>query len=102
MFRRGTVNSNRYIACYRVSTQRQGRSGLGLEAQRKAVIDRLSGRGELISEYTEIESGRKNERPGLTHALLDCRLHLATLHIADLRRPAPPAPVPSEVHRHGS
>lgn len=80
------MKSNRYVAYYRVSTQRQGRSGLGLEAQRQAVIERLSGRGELISEYTEVESGRRTDRPRLAEALAACRLHRATLIIAKLDR----------------
>lgn len=80
------VNSSQYVAYYRVSTQRQGKSGLGLDAQRKAVKDRLCGRGELISEYTEIESGRRTDRPRLADALAACRLHRATLIIAKLDR----------------
>lgn len=80
------MKPNRYVAYYRVSTQRQGRSGLGLEAQRRAVIERLSGRGELISEYTEVESGRRTDRPRLADALAACRLHRATLIIAKLDR----------------
>lgn len=80
------MKSSRYIAYYRVSTHRQGRSGLGLEAQRQAVIERLRGRGELISEYTEIESGRRTDRPRLAEALAACRLHRATLIIAKLDR----------------
>ncbi|MGB9115156.1 recombinase family protein [Bradyrhizobium sp.] len=80
------MKSNRYIAYYRVSTPRQGKSGLGLEAQRKAVKDRLSGCGELISEYTEVESGGRNDRPKLSEALSACRLHRATLIIAKLDR----------------
>lgn len=80
------MQNGRYIAYYRVSTQRQGRSGLGLEAQRKAVIDRLSGSGQLIAEYTEVESGRRTDRPRLTEALSACRLHRAILIIAKLDR----------------
>ena len=80
------MRSGRYIAYYRVSTQRQGRSGLGLEAQRKAVKDRLYGGGELLSEYTEVESGRRTDRPRLAEALAACRLHRATLIIAKLDR----------------
>ena len=76
----------KYVAYYRVSTQRQGRSGLGLEAQRSAVIDRLCGRGELVAEYTEVESGRRTDRPRLAEALAACRLHRATLIIAKLDR----------------
>ena len=76
----------RYIAYYRVSTQRQGRSGLGLDAQQKAVKDRLAGLAPPIAEYTEIESGRKSDRPKLNEALAACRLHKAILIIAKLDR----------------
>lgn len=86
MFGGVAVQQSRYVGYYRVSTQRQGRSGLGLEAQRRAVIDRLWGRGELIAEYTEIESGRRIDRPRLAEALAACRLHRATLIIAKLDR----------------
>jgi DNA invertase Pin-like site-specific DNA recombinase len=79
--------SGKFIAYYRVSTQRQGRSGLGLDAQRSAVRDYLNG-GEwtLVSEFTEIESGKLNERPELAKALAACRIHGATLVIAKLDR----------------
>ena len=61
-----------YVAYYRVSTDRQGQSGLGLEAQRKAVMDHLNG-GTLLDTFTEVESGRKNDRPELAKALDRCR-----------------------------
>jgi hypothetical protein len=62
-----------YIAYYRVSTSDQGRSGLGLEAQQQAVNVFLHGHRDLIVEsFTEIESGRKNDRPHLAAALDAC------------------------------
>ena|SRR3712207_1661399 len=77
----------RFIAYYRVSTAQQGRSGLGLEAQRQAVADYLNGgRWELLRELTEVESGKRGDRPGLAKALAACRVHRATLVIAKLDR----------------
>jgi DNA invertase Pin-like site-specific DNA recombinase len=56
----------RFIAYYRVSTDKQGKSGLGLDAQRKAVLDYLDGgRWTLLDEFTEIETGKRNDRPEL-------------------------------------
>ena len=79
--------ATRYISYQRVSTARQGRSGLGLDAQREAIRCHLSGAaGELLAEYTEIESGRRSDRPELAKALAACRLHRATLVIAKLDR----------------
>jgi len=52
-----------YVTYLRVSMDRQGKSGLGLEAQRKAVVDHVTGKGEITAEYVEIESGKKNDRP---------------------------------------
>jgi len=75
------------VAYYRVSTDRQGRSGLGLEAQRTAVLDCVQARGlALAGEFTEVESGKRNDRPALLQALNHCRLHRATLVIAKLDR----------------
>jgi DNA invertase Pin-like site-specific DNA recombinase len=76
----------KFIAYYRVSTDRQGRSGLGLEAQQQAVRDFLAGRGALSESFTEIESGRRNNRPELAAALDACRRHKAVLVIAKLDR----------------
>jgi DNA invertase Pin-like site-specific DNA recombinase len=77
----------KFVAYYRVSTARQGSSGLGLEAQRKAVEDYLNGgRWELIDEFVEVESGKRNDRPKLQEALRLARLHGATLVIAKLDR----------------
>jgi DNA invertase Pin-like site-specific DNA recombinase len=77
----------KFIAYYRVSTARQGDSRLGLEAQQKAVRDYLNGGDwELIQEVTEVESGKKADRPQLTEALRLCRVYNATLIIARLDR----------------
>jgi DNA invertase Pin-like site-specific DNA recombinase len=64
-----------FVAYYRVSTERQGKSGLGLEAQCKAVEDFLNGGNwRLVAEFTEIESGKQAGRPALTKAFQACRL----------------------------
>ena len=78
----------RFVAYYRVSTDRQGASGLGLDAQREAVR-RHTGSASPIAEYTEIESGKKHgNRPQLLAALEECRKRKATLIIAKLDRMA--------------
>jgi DNA invertase Pin-like site-specific DNA recombinase len=77
----------RFVTYYRVSTQRQGRSGLGLEAQQAAVTAFLTSRnGLVVGEYREIESGRKNDRQQLAAAIQMCRLTNSTLLIAKLDR----------------
>ncbi len=80
--------SGKVVAYYRVSTKRQGTSGLGLDGQREAVRAFLAGGGRsLVAEFTEVESGRSDaNRPQLHAALMACRLHRATLVIAKLDR----------------
>jgi hypothetical protein len=77
-----------WVCYYRVSTQRQGISGLGLDAQRAAVGQFLRERGgTILAEVTETESGKKaSNRPELQRALELCRKHRATLCIAKLDR----------------
>lgn len=75
------------IAYYRVSTARQGESGLGLEAQRAKVEQMAADRGAvLVAEYVEIESGRKAERPQLAAALQEARNRGAVVAVAKLDR----------------
>jgi hypothetical protein len=77
----------KFVAYFRVSTDKQGKSGLGLEAQRKAVLDYLNGGSwELIEEFVEVESGKHADRPQLAAALAACKKHKARLVIAKLDR----------------
>ena len=78
---------SRVVAYYRVSTLRQGQSGLGLEAQRQAVLSFCQSRGwEVIAERTEIESGKNDNRPQLAAALHQAKITGATLVVAKLDR----------------
>lgn len=77
----------KYVAYYRVSTRKQGDSGLGLDGQKSSVERFVKGEGgELFDEFTEVESGRKSERPQLDKAIRRCLLTGATLVIAKLDR----------------
>lgn len=80
------MNGN-FVAYYRVSTDRQGRSGLGLDAQKQAVGAYLNGgKGSLLNEFVEVESGKNNARPQLEAAIALCRRKKAKLIIAKLDR----------------
>jgi DNA invertase Pin-like site-specific DNA recombinase len=76
-----------FIAYYRVSTTKQGSSGLGIDAQRRAVANFL-GRdtGRVVEEFVEVESGRHKHRPQLDRALRAARLHRAPLVVAKVDR----------------
>jgi DNA invertase Pin-like site-specific DNA recombinase len=79
--------SMKVVTYYRVSTAAQGRSGLGLEAQRDTVEAFCRTRAcEVLAEFTEVESGRRNDRPQLTAALHRAKVTGATLVIAKLDR----------------
>ena len=81
------ARSGRYVAYIRVSTAKQGASGLGLAAQRKAVETHVRAvRGDILREYQEVESGGKNARPALHEALAYAKATGATLVIAKLDR----------------
>jgi DNA invertase Pin-like site-specific DNA recombinase len=81
------MSNGKFVAYYRVSTAKQGASGLGLEAQQESVRSYLNGgRWKMVDEVIEIESGKRNDRPALARALSLCRIHRATLIIAKLDR----------------
>jgi DNA invertase Pin-like site-specific DNA recombinase len=77
----------RFVSYLRVSTAQQGRSGLGVEAQREAVAAYLNGgKWTLVAEFVEIESGKRADRPELAKALALCRAHRAALVVAKVDR----------------
>ena len=81
------MQKTNYICYFRVSTQRQGRSGLGLDAQRKSVADYLADKeANIIDEVTEIESGRHTKRIKLKAAIDLCKATNATLLVAKFDR----------------
>ncbi len=77
----------RFVSYLRVSTDKQGRSGLGLEAQKETVRGFLNGGDwQLVDEFVVVESGRSSERPQLAKALARCRVMRATLIVANVSR----------------
>src|SRR6476660_7449329 len=81
------AHHGKYVSYYRVSTDKQGKSGLGLDAQKAAVADRLDGgRWQIVGEFTETESGKRASRPQLDAAIAACKKHKAKLIVAKLDR----------------
>lgn len=76
----------KFVTYLRVSTERQGQSGLGLEAQRAAVAAHVLARGEVVAEFVEVESGKRADRPQLALALAEAKRAGAVLLIAKLDR----------------
>src|SRR5215472_25849 len=79
------MTTGKFISYLRVSTDRQGQSGLGIEAQRKAVTD-YGGSWQLLREYIEVESGKRSDRPQLLAALAHAKATGGTIVIAKLDR----------------
>lgn len=81
------ANQGGFVAYYRVSTGKQGKSGLGLEAQQAAVATYLNGGNwNILAEFTEVESGKRSDRPALTLALAKARLHRVPIVVAKVDR----------------
>jgi DNA invertase Pin-like site-specific DNA recombinase len=81
------AHHGKFVSYYRVSTDKQGKSGLGLEAQKEAVQQRLDGgRWQIVGEFIEVESGTRASRPQLDGALAACKKHKAKLIVAKLDR----------------
>jgi DNA invertase Pin-like site-specific DNA recombinase len=80
-------STGKFVCYYRVSTGRQGKSGLGIDAQRAAVKNYLNG-GDwtIVDEHTEVESGKRSDRPALDKALAAARLHRAALVVSKVDR----------------
>src|SRR5262249_33260687 len=77
--------TRKFVSYCRVSTAKQGKSGLGLEAQEAAIAEHV-GNGKLIEKYIEIETGKNDDRPQLRKALHRAKVTAATLVIAKLDR----------------
>ncbi len=92
--------TKKFIAYYRVSTDRQGRSGLGLDAQRQIVTEYVAGQpgGFVLDEFTDVMSGRSERRPELHAALAAAKAYGATLIVAKLDRLARNARFLGEIH----
>jgi DNA invertase Pin-like site-specific DNA recombinase len=81
------VSHGGFVAYYRVSTGKQAKSGLGIEAQRQAVAQYLNGGNwRIIAEFTEVESGKRSDRPALEKALAAARVHQVPLVVAKVDR----------------
>jgi DNA invertase Pin-like site-specific DNA recombinase len=81
------TNDGKFVCYYRVSTRRQGKSGLGLDSQRQAVTQYLNGgTWSIVEEFTEVESGKNSDRPALDQALAAARLHRASLVVSKVDR----------------
>ena len=78
------TSNSKYVAYYRVSTKAQGDSGLGLEGQRSAVFNFV--KGTIVAEFTEVESGKNNQRAQLSAAIDRAKKENAVLVIAKLDR----------------
>jgi DNA invertase Pin-like site-specific DNA recombinase len=82
----GHNTGKRFVTYYRVSTEKQGRSGLGLDAQKASVTAFLSPHDKTVASFTEVETGKRNDRPVLTEAIAHAKAYGATLLIAKLDR----------------
>ena len=81
------VSQGSFVAYYRVSTAKQGRRGLGIAAQHEAVERYLNGGNwHIVAQFTEVESGRRSDRPELDKALAAARLHRAPIVVAKVDR----------------
>ena len=89
--------NGRFVSYLRVSTDRQGRSGLGIEAQRQAVEKHLNGGNwELLAEFVEVESGEGWDRPQLAKALAHCRRTGSTPNSRKIGPACPECAVPAD------
>jgi DNA invertase Pin-like site-specific DNA recombinase len=75
-----------FIAYYRVSREEQGKSGLGLQAQRRSVMEYISDNGVCVGEFEDVESGASEVRKGMGKAIDACKLHGATLVVKEMSR----------------